>query len=72
MTVSSHESSKAEGWIIPKQYKLDVSLSMAGYEVLPVAVIELCKPDHACEILREDECLMVQKKKSFLANRSKW
>ena len=54
-----HESSKAEGWIIPKQYKLDVSLSKAGYEILPVAVIELCKPDHAYKILREDEYRLV-------------
>ena len=54
-----HESSKAEGWIIPKQYNLDVSLSKAGYEVLPVSVIELCKPDHAVKILSEDEYRLV-------------
>ena len=54
-----HDSSKAEGWIIPKQYKLDVSLSKAGYEVLPVSVIELCKPDHAHKILSEDEYRLV-------------
>jgi uncharacterized protein (DUF302 family) len=54
-----HESSKAEGWIIPKQYKLDVSLSNAGYEILPVSVIELCKPSHAYKILREDEYRLV-------------
>ena len=54
-----HESSKAEGWIIPKQYKLDVSLSKAGYEILPVSVIELCKPDHAYKILSEDKYRLV-------------
>ena len=54
-----HESSKAEGWIIPKQYKLDVSLSKAGYEILPVSVIELCKPEHAYKILSEDEYRLV-------------
>lgn len=54
-----HESSKAEGWIIPKQYKLDVSLSKAGYEILPVSVIELCKPDYAYKILSEDEYRLV-------------
>lgn len=53
------ESSRAEGWIIPKQYKLDVSLSRAGYEILPVSVIELCKPDHAYRILSEDEYRLV-------------
>ena len=54
-----HESSEEEGWIIPKQYKLDVSLSKAGYEVLPVSVIELCKPEHANKILAEDEYRLV-------------
>jgi len=54
-----HEAAKIEGWIIPKQYKLDVSLSRAGYEVLPVSVIELCKPDHAYKILRVDEYRLV-------------
>jgi uncharacterized protein (DUF302 family) len=54
-----YESSKAEGWIIPKQYKLDVSLSKAGYEILPVSVIELCKPEYAYKILSEDEYRLV-------------
>ena len=54
-----HESSEAEGWIIPKQYKLDKSLSNAGYDVLPVSVIELCKPEHAFKILNEDEYRLV-------------
>ena len=54
-----HDSSSAEGWIIPKQYKLDVSLAKAGYEVLPVSVIELCKPEHAYKILAEDEYRLV-------------
>lgn len=54
-----HESSRAEGWIIPKQYKLDVSLAKAGYEILPVSVIELCKPEHAYKILGEDEYRLV-------------
>ena len=54
-----HESSRAEGWIIPKQYKLDVSLAKAGYEILPVSVIELCKPEHAYKILSEDEYRLV-------------
>ena len=55
-----YESSKAEGGIIPKQYKLDVSLSKAGYEILPVSVIELCKPEYAFKILSEDECRAAQ------------
>ena len=54
-----HESAGAEGWIIPKQYKLDRSLAGAGYEVLPVSVIELCKPEHAYKILAEDEYRLV-------------
>ena len=54
-----HEASEAAGWIIPKQYQLDASLSKAGYEVLPVSVIELCNPDHAYRILAEDEYRLV-------------
>jgi len=46
-------------WIIPKQYNLDVSLAKAGYEILPVSVIELCKPEHAYKILSEDEYRLV-------------
>lgn len=54
-----HQSAGEEGWIIPKQYKLDKSLAGAGYEVLPVSVIELCKPEHAYRILVEDEYRLV-------------
>ena len=54
-----HESSSAEGWIIPKEYKLDKSLAKAVFEVLPVSVIELCKPEHAYKILAEDEYRLV-------------
>ena len=57
--VAIQESSNAEGWVIPKQYKLDESLSKAGYEILPVSVIELCKPDHAYKILGHDEYRLV-------------
>ena len=54
-----HEATKEAGWIIPKQYQLDASLSKAGYKVLPVSVIELCNPDHAYRILAEDEYRLV-------------
>jgi uncharacterized protein (DUF302 family) len=54
-----HEATAEAGWIIPKQYKLDASLAKAGYEVLPVTVIELCNPDHAYSILAEDEYRLV-------------
>lgn len=59
-TISAiHEATVAAGWIIPKQYQLDASLSKAGYDVLPVSVIELCNPDHAYRILAEDEYRLV-------------
>jgi uncharacterized protein (DUF302 family) len=54
-----HEATADAGWIIPKQYQLDASLSKAGFDVLPVSVIELCNPDHAYRILAEDEYRLV-------------
>lgn len=42
------------GWVIPKQYRLDISLKKAGHDVLPVSVIELCRPEHAAKILGDD------------------
>ena len=42
-----------------RDFKLDVSLSKAGYEILPVSIIELCKPEHAHKILSEDEYRLV-------------
>ena len=43
------------GWVIPKQYRLDSSLKKAGYDIMPVSVLELCRPNHAAKILGKDE-----------------
>ena len=43
------------GWVIPKQYRLDMSLKKAGHDILPVSVIELCRPEHAAKILGQDK-----------------
>ena len=49
------QAASDNGWVIPKQYRLDMSLKKAGYEILPVSVIELCRPEHAAKVLGEDE-----------------
>lgn len=54
-----HEATAGAGWIIPKQHQLDANLSKAGFDVLPVSVIELCNPDHGYRILAEDEYRLV-------------
>ena len=45
----------ADGWKIPKIHRLDKSVSKIDSTVLPVAVIELCKPIHAVQVLLNDE-----------------
>lgn len=45
----------AEGWAVPNVLRLDRSVAGDGYDVRPVAVIELCNPSHAGPILGEDE-----------------
>ena len=49
------QAASDNGWVIPKQYRLDMSLKKAGYEILPVSVIELCRPEHAAKVLGKDE-----------------
>lgn len=49
------ESVEAKGWEIPTIYRLDKTMQKHGHDVLPVAVVELCHPDHAVEILKRDE-----------------
>jgi uncharacterized protein (DUF302 family) len=53
------KSAKANNWKVPKVHKIDKSVAKAGYKVRPVTVIELCQPDHAAEILTEDEARVV-------------
>jgi uncharacterized protein (DUF302 family) len=48
-----------KGWKLPKVYRLDETMKQHGYEVNPVAVLELCHAEHAYKILRNDDSLMV-------------
>lgn len=48
-----------QDWVVPNVLRLDKSLAKAGYDVRPVAVIELCKPDLAAKILAEDDARLV-------------
>ena len=48
------ERATAAGWKLPKRYRLDQTLAQEGHQVLPVAVIELCKPEYAAAILQDD------------------
>lgn len=55
-TVEKIQQVSAEkGWKIPSIHRIDKSVNKAGYSVLPVAVIELCNPDHAAQVLKEDK-----------------
>lgn len=48
-----------KGWQLPKVYRLDQTMEKHGYKVNPVAVLELCHPDHAYKILKNDDSLSV-------------
>lgn len=48
-----------KGWKLPKIYRLDQTMEKHGYQVNPVAVLELCHPEHAYKILSNDDSLMV-------------
>jgi len=59
-TIQAIQSSAAEnGWKVPAVHEIDLSVAKAGYDVLPVSVIELCHPDHAARILKEDNARVV-------------
>ena len=49
------DAAVAQGWKIPTVHELDKSVAKAGYDVLQVSVIELCHPDHAAKILKNDD-----------------
>jgi len=55
-TVETIKTAAAEaGWKVPTVHHIDKSVAKAGYNVLPVAVIELCKPGLAGKILEGDK-----------------
>jgi uncharacterized protein (DUF302 family) len=53
------DSAVAQTWKVPKTYQLDAAVVEAGYDVLPVTVIELCHPEHAGKVLAEDDARVV-------------
>ena len=55
-TVETIKSTAAEkGWKVPTVHYIDKSVKNAGYDVLPVAVIELCHPEHAGRVIENDD-----------------
>ena len=53
------ESATEKKWSIPHQYDLQATLKGKGFEVSPVNVFSLCKPEHAYEILGSNEQRLV-------------
>jgi uncharacterized protein (DUF302 family) len=53
------DAAVAEGWKIPAVHHIDESVAKAGYDVLPVSVIELCHPGHAAKVLQDDQARVV-------------
>lgn len=55
-TVAAIEQSAADNkWSMPHQYDLQATMKKHGFEVNPVKVISLCKPQHAYRILNGEE-----------------
>jgi len=53
------DNAAGQNWIVPNVTRLDKSLAKHGHDVLPVAVIELCKSDLAAQILSGDDARIV-------------
>lgn len=45
------ESAKENKWSIPYTYDLQATMKKNGFEVAPIKVLSLCKPEHANQIL---------------------
>jgi uncharacterized protein (DUF302 family) len=59
-TVQAIQDNAAEQeWSVPRVLRLDQSLAKEGYEVRPVAVIDLCKADLSSQILAQDDARVV-------------
>jgi uncharacterized protein (DUF302 family) len=55
-TVTAIElSAKEHKWSMPHQYDLQATMKKHGFEVNPVKVFSLCKPEHAYKILSSDD-----------------
>jgi uncharacterized protein (DUF302 family) len=53
------DNAAKQGWVVPNVMRLDKSIAKDGYNVRPVAVIELCRPDLAAKILANDDARVV-------------
>lgn len=53
------DAAVAQGWKVPAVHEIDKSVAKAGYDVLPVSVIELCHPGHAAKVLQDDQARVV-------------
>lgn len=54
-TIEVIEKSAAEQkWSMPHQYDLQATMKKNGFDVQPVNVFSLCKPEHAFQILSSD------------------
>ena len=53
------DSAAEQNWKVPKTYQLDAAVVEAGFDVLPITVIELCHPKHAGKILEDDGARIV-------------
>lgn len=54
-TIEVIEKSAAEQkWSMPHQYDLQATMKKHGFDVQPVNVFSLCKPEHAFQILSSD------------------
>lgn len=49
------ESVKNNNWSLPHQYDLQQTMAKHGFEVKPVKVFSICKPDIAVRILGKDD-----------------
>ena len=55
-TVSTIEqSAKDNNWSMPHLYDLQATMKKHSFDVKPVKVFSLCKPDHAYQILSSDQ-----------------
>jgi len=49
------EAAKQKGWQNPAVHNLQQSLAKSGKHVLPVEVVEICKPEYSGQMLEKNE-----------------
>ena len=49
------EAAKQKGWQNPAVHNLQQSLAKSGKKVLPVEVVEICKPEYSGRMLEQDD-----------------